>query len=433
MFLNDDVIFWCSVRQYLVCYGGMFELVIIECVKGSFVYDVDGCVIFDFMLGQMSVVFGYSYLEIVFVIGEYVGKFDYLFSGMLLWLVVDFVMCFVDFMFVGFDCVLLFSIGVELNEVVIWMVKFVIGKYEIVGFVQLWYGMMGVVVLVMYSVGCKGVGFVLVGLFVILVLFVYWLCFECNGVYDLFVEFDYVFDLIDCQLSGNFVVFIVELIFSLGGIIELLEGYMVVFKCKCEECGMLLIFDEVQMGVGCIGMMFVCQCDGVMFDILMLLKMFGVGLLFVVMVMFVVIEECVYVFGYLFYMMYVFDLLLVVVGLCVFDVVQCDGFVVCVNMMGEWLWCGLFDLMECFDCIGDVCGCGLLFGVEIVKDCCIRELVDGFGVKIMCECMNFGFSMNIVQLFGMGGVFWIVLLLIVSDEEIDFGLLLLEQVIICVL
>ena len=89
MSLNDDPTFWRNATQHLVRYGGTFEPMIIERAKGSFVYDADGRAILDFTSGQMSAVLGHSHPEIVSVIGEYAGKLDHLFSGMLSRPVVD--------------------------------------------------------------------------------------------------------------------------------------------------------------------------------------------------------------------------------------------------------------------------------------------------------------------------------------------------------
>ena len=88
MSLNDDPTFWRNATQHLR-YGGTFEPMIIERAKGSFVYDADGRAILDFTSGQMSAVLGHSHPEIVSVIGEYAGKLDHLFSGMLSRPVVD--------------------------------------------------------------------------------------------------------------------------------------------------------------------------------------------------------------------------------------------------------------------------------------------------------------------------------------------------------
>lgn len=45
----------------------------------------------------------------------------------------------------------------------------------------------------------------------------------------------------------------------------------------CDKYGVLLIFDEIMLGMGCIGYWYVCDEDGVVFDLLMIVKGFGVG------------------------------------------------------------------------------------------------------------------------------------------------------------
>lgn len=97
--------------------------------------------------------------------------------------------------------------------------------------------------------------------------------------------------------------------------------------------------------------------------------------------------------------------------------------------MGERLRRGLLDLMERFDCIGDIRGRGLLLGMEIVNDRRTKDPADELGAKITRECMNRGLSVNLVQLPGMGGVFWIAPPLTVHDAEIDLVLALLGQAI----
>lgn len=184
MSLNDDATFWRSARQHLVRYGGTFEPVIIERAKGSFVYDADGRAILDFTSGQMSAVLGHSHPEIVSVIGEYAGKLDHLFSGMLSRPVVDLATRLADLTPAGLDRALLLSTGAESNEAAIRMAKLVTGKYEIVGFAQSWHGMTGAAASATYSAGRKGVGPASVGSFAIPAPFAYRPRFERNGAYD---------------------------------------------------------------------------------------------------------------------------------------------------------------------------------------------------------------------------------------------------------
>jgi 2,2-dialkylglycine decarboxylase (pyruvate) len=426
---NNDATFWRNAQQHLIRYGGTFEPMIIERAQGSFVYDADGRAILDFTSGQMSAVLGHSHPEIVSVINEYAGKLDHLFSGMLSRPVVDLATRLADITPDGLDRALLLSTGAESNEAAIRMAKLVTGKYEIVGFAQSWHGMTGAAASATYSAGRKGVGPAAVGSFAIPAPFTYRPRFERHGEYDYLAELDYAFDLIDRQSSGNLAAFIAEPILSSGGIIELPPGYMAALKRKCEERGMLLILDEAQTGVGRTGTMFAFQRDGITPDILTLSKTLGAGLPLAAVVTSAQIEERAHELGYLFYTTHVSDPLPAAVGLRVLDVVERDGLVARANIMGERLRRGLLDLMERFDCIGDIRGRGLLLGMEIVKDRRTKEPADGLGTKITRECMNLGLSMNIVQLPGMGGVFRIAPPLTVSEEEIDLGLSLLGQAI----
>ncbi|HEY4801684.1 MAG TPA: aspartate aminotransferase family protein, partial [Paraburkholderia sp.] len=357
---NDDELFWRNARQHLIRYGGTFEPMIIERAQGSFVYDADDRPILDFTSGQMSAVLGHSHPEIVSVINEYAGKLDHLFSGMLSRPVVDLATRLAGITPDGLDRALLLSTGAESNEAAIRMAKLVTGKYEIVGFAQSWHGMTGGAASATYSAGRKGVGPAAVGSFAIPAPFTYRPRFERNGQYDYLAELDYAFDLIDRQSSGNLAAFIAEPILSSGGIIELPEGYMAALKRKCEARGMLLILDEAQTGVGRTGTMFACQRDGVTPDMLTLSKTLGAGLPLAAVVTSARIEEAAHERGFLFYTTHVSDPLPAAVGLRVLDVVERDGLVARANIMGERLRRGLLDLMERFECIGDIRGRGLL-------------------------------------------------------------------------
>lgn len=56
------------------------------------------------------------------------------------------------------------------------------------------------------------------------------------------------------------------------------EGYLQALRRRCDEVGALLIFDEIQTGMGRTGEMFACQKYGVTPDIICLAKAFGGGM-----------------------------------------------------------------------------------------------------------------------------------------------------------
>ena len=426
---NDDRDFWQNARRHLIRYGGVFEPLIIERAQGSFVHDADGRAILDFTSGQMSALLGHGHPEIAAVVADHAQRLAHLFSGMLSRPVVDLATRLAALTPPGLDRAMFLSTGAEANEAAMKMAKLHTGKFEVVSFAQSWHGMTGGAASATYSAGRKGYGPAAVGSFAIPAPYPYRPRFERDGRFDWQAELDYGFDLVDRQSSGNLAAFIAEPILSSGGLIDLPLGYLAALKKKCEERGMLLILDEAQTGVGRTGTMFAFERDGVVPDILVLSKTLGAGLPLAAVITSEAIEESCHARGFLFYTTHVSDPLPAAVGLRVLDVVEREGLVARANVMGERLRRGLLDLMERFECIGDIRGRGLLLGMEIVKDRRTKEPADGLGAKITRECMNLGLSMNIVQLPGMGGVFRIAPPLTVSEDEIDLGLELLGQAI----
>jgi len=72
--------------------------------------------------------------------------------------------------------------------------------------------------------------------------------------------------------------FLVEPIQGEGGYIVPPDGFLAGLRTLCDEHGILLIFDEVQSGVGRTGKMFACEHTGVVPDIMTLAKGLGSGL-----------------------------------------------------------------------------------------------------------------------------------------------------------
>ena len=426
---NADPDFWQRARRHLIRYGGSFEPMIIERAQGSFVYDADGRAILDFTSGQMSALLGHGHPEIAAVVAEHARSLDHLFSGMLSRPVVDLATRLAGVAPAGLERAMLLSTGAEANEAAIKMAKLYTGKYEVVSFAQSWHGMTGGAASATYSAGRKGYGPAAVGSFAIPAPYPYRPRFERDGRFDWQAELDYAFDLIDRQSSGNLAAFIAEPILSSGGLIDLPLGYLAALKAKCSERGMLLILDEAQTGVGRTGLMFACQRDGVVPDILTLSKTLGAGLPLAAVLTTAAIEDECHARGYLFYTTHVSDPLPAAVGLKVLDVVEREGLVERARVAGQRLEAGLRALQDRVDCIGDVRGRGLLLGIEIVENRTTRRAAPDLGAAITRECMKLGLSMNIVQLPGMGGVFRIAPPLTVSDEEIDLGVGLLGRAI----
>jgi putrescine aminotransferase len=73
--------------------------------------------------------------------------------------------------------------------------------------------------------------------------------------------------------------FIVEPIQGEGGIIVPPDGYLRALRDACDASGAVLIFDEVQTGLGRTGYLFACEHDGVSPDLMTLAKCLGGGVM----------------------------------------------------------------------------------------------------------------------------------------------------------
>src|SRR5215471_14355022 len=242
---NADPVFWDKARAHLVRYGGEFAPFIAERAQGSFMWDADGRRILDFCSGQMSAIIGHSHPEVVEVVRHTMGELDHLYSTILSSPVVELAALLAELSPGKLDRVLLVSTGGESNEAAIRMAKLATGRYEIVGLSRSWHGVTGGAASATYSSSRRGYGPAQIGSFVLPAPDSYRSGFiAADGTYDWEAELDFGFELIDRQTTGALAACIAEPILSSGGVLEPPVGYMSALKAKCDERGMLLIFDE---------------------------------------------------------------------------------------------------------------------------------------------------------------------------------------------
>jgi putrescine aminotransferase len=80
-------------------------------------------------------------------------------------------------------------------------------------------------------------------------------------------------------IDGDTAAMIVEPVQGEGGIIVPPDGYLCDLRAACDRHGALLIFDEVQSGLGRTGYLFACEHDGVSPDLMTLAKALGGGIM----------------------------------------------------------------------------------------------------------------------------------------------------------
>ncbi len=158
---------------------------------------------------------------------------------------------------------------------------------------------------------------------------------------------------------------LVEPIQGEGGYIVPPDGFLRGLRDLCDRHGILLIFDEVQTGIGRTGKMFACQHWGVSPDIMTLAKGLGSG-----MPIGLTVARRRHMehwkpgahgntFGG--------NPLCCAAALATLDLVESE-YAANAARVGEYLITQLRQLQTRFDCIGEVRGRGLMIGMELVTD-----------------------------------------------------------------
>ena len=157
---------------------------------------------------------------------------------------------------------------------------------------------------------------------------------------------------------------VVEPIQGEGGYVPAPKGFLKGLRRICDEHGILLVFDEVQSGMGRTGKMFACEHDEVKPDVICIAKGIASGL---------PLGACVAradlmdwqkgahasTFGG--------NPVAIAAAMKTIELLERE-LVANAAEVGEYLKRGLKKLMAKHECIGDVRGRGFMLGVEFVKD-----------------------------------------------------------------
>jgi acetylornithine/N-succinyldiaminopimelate aminotransferase len=207
------------------------------------------------------------------------------------------------------------------------------------------------------------------------------------------------------------VAILIEPIQAEGGINVPHETFMLGLREICDQRRILLIFDEVQTGMGRTGKLFGYENFGVKPDIMTLAKALGGGLPLGAML---AREDVANSFGPGSHAStFGGNPVSCAAGLAVMQLLKTGALKNCVQM-GKYFVKGLEALKKRFSFIRDIRGKGLLIGVELDID----------GIKIAEACMLEGLLMNCTA----AKVLRFVPPLTIKKNEIDRGLAILEKV-----
>lgn len=163
---------------------------------------------------------------------------------------------------------------------------------------------------------------------------------------------------------------IVEVLQGEGGIHLPPDGYLAGLRELCDEYGALLIFDEVQTGMGRTGYLFGCEHEGVSPDLLTLAKALGGGVMPIGAVLGTAsIWEKIFAENPLAHSStFGGNPLACAAALATLDVIEGEDLVANARNVGERLLEGLRHVAAESDLVAEVRGRGLMIGVEFAMD-----------------------------------------------------------------
>ncbi|WP_051118126.1 pyridoxal phosphate-dependent class III aminotransferase [Vibrio campbellii] len=224
---------------------------------------------------------------------------------------------------------------------------------------------------------------------------------------------------------------IVEPVQGEGGVIPAPAFWLRELRRICDDHGILLIFDEIQCGVGKSGYNFAFEEAGIVPDILCLSKAIGGGLPMSLLVInkqhdtWKPGEHTGTFRG---------NQLAMVSGAKALEIIQRDNLVEHANVAGQYLRFGLESIQKRVNCIADVRGKGLMLGVEIKNP---NGELNKFGEPLSDGQLTLDIQRAALERGLMvekggrdGSVIRFLPPLIISFEQIDFALRVLEDAII---
>ena len=225
----------------------------------------------------------------------------------------------------------------------------------------------------------------------------------------------------DCP-PGDVAAIFIEPIQSDGGLLVPPDGFMKKLAALCQSHGILVVCDEVKVGLGRSGKLHCFEHEDFLPDIVTLGKGLGGGLPLSAAIG----PASVFDFASSFSMQTLHgNPICTAVGHAVLDTIENDGLVENASTVGAYLQKGLRSLMQKHEVIGDVRGRGLAIGVELVESRNSKEPAAKTAAKLAYRCFEKGL---IAYYVGMNSnVIEMTPPLTLSTGEVDEALAILDR------
>jgi len=199
-------------------------------------------------------------------------------------------------------------------------------------------------------------------------------------------------------------------------------GFWRAVRTACDEYSALLIFDEVQTGLGKTGRMFACEHDGVAPDVLVLGKALGGGILPLAAV---VARSELDVLGNVAIGHFTHEKnpVLAAAGLATLGVIHDEGLVERAGLLGKLGLERGRELAARHRLIGDVRGLGLQMAIDLVSDRASKSPAHEAAERILYLALDRGLSLKV----SAGSVLSLSPPLIIRDDELERAFAIIDE------
>jgi len=221
---------------------------------------------------------------------------------------------------------------------------------------------------------------------------------------------------------GEVAAVFVEAVQSDAGDVVPPPDFLPKLRALCDRHGILLVLDDIKVGLGRTGRMFSCEHSGVVPDVLLLGKALGGGLPLSAVVGRAEVLDAL-PGGAIFTT--IGNATCCAAGLATVDAIVEDGLAARSAENGRQLRARLDELAARHAAIGDVRGLGMIHGLELVKDRASKAPDQPTAAKVVYRAWELGLILFYAG--NWGNVLEITPPLILGREEIDEGVAILDR------
>ncbi len=208
-----------------------------------------------------------------------------------------------------------------------------------------------------------------------------------------------------------------------GGFVTPPPEYFPKLKAICEKHGIALILDEVQSGAGRTGKFFAIDHWGVTPDIITMAKSFAGGMPLSAVIGRAEMMNASHVGGL--GGTYGGNPVSCRAALAVMEILLEDGLMDRAEVLGETLRARFAAMQERYEIIGDVRGKGPMLAMELVEDRESKKPATDKAKALVSRCFEKG--LVLLSCGNFGNVIRTLMPLVITDEQLDKGLAILEE------